>query len=379
MSNVVHPFTLAVPDSALADLRRRLEATRWPEKEPVSDWSQGVPLANLQALVDYWLTKYDWRRCEAMLNKFGQFKTEIDGLGIHFLHLRSPNANALPLVLSHGWPGSVIEFHKVLGPLTDPAAYGGDPADAFHVVAPSLPGFGFSDKPAETGWKVQRIGKAWHALMTRLGYTRYVAQGGDWGSVVTTAMGVQRPKGLEAIHVNLPLVMPEGPFENLTPAENDMLQSMLFYDAWDSGYSKQQSTCPQTIGYSLADSPTGLAGWIFEKFWRWTDCAGDPLNALSYDELIDNLMLYWLPNNGASSARIYWESFVGGLGAVELHIPTGVSVFPKEIYRAPRSWADRCMHNIIHWNELERGGHFAAFEQPDLFVQEVRDCFRQVR
>jgi len=379
MSDAVTPFTLSVPQAELDDLQARLSATRWPERETVDDWSQGAPLAHVKALVAHWRERYDWRRCEAMLNGFGQYRTEIDGLGIHFLHIRSPHANALPMVLTHGWPGSVIEFHKVIGPLTDPVKYGGEAEDAFDLVVPSLPGYGFSDKPARAGWSVGRIARAWATLMPRLGYTRYVAQGGDWGAAVTTSLGKLRPPELAAIHVNIPLVMPEGPYDNLSPAEAATLASMQLYDRWDAGYSKQQATRPQTLGYGLADSPTSQAAWIFEKFWSWMDCNGDPTNVLSYDELLDNIMLYWLPNNAASSARLYWESFEGGFAATKLELPVGCSIFPKEIYRAPRSWADRCMSNIIHWNELEHGGHFAAFEQPDLFVKELRDCFRKIR
>ncbi len=379
MTEAVTPFKIDISDDVLKDLQRRLDAVRWPEKELVEDWSQGVPLAEVQALVEYWRTRYDWRRCEAMLNGLDQFKTEIDGLNIHFIHVRSKNPNAMPLILSHGWPGSVIEFHKVIAPLTDPEAHGGDAADAFHVVIPSLPGFGFSDKPTRTGWNVQHIAKTWATLMNRLGYDRYVAQGGDWGAIITTEMGKARPEGLAAIHLNMPIVLPDGPYENLSQSEADMMEAIAYYDRWDSGYSKQQMSRPQTLGYGLADSPSGQAAWIYEKFWSWMDCSGDPLNAVSYDEVIDNIMLYWLPNAGASSARIYWESFEGIFAAAELDIPTGCSIYPKEIYRAPRSWAERCIHNLIYWNELDKGGHFAAFEQPALFVDELRNCFRSVR
>jgi pimeloyl-ACP methyl ester carboxylesterase len=379
MTDAIRPFIIDIQQEQLEDLRRRLDMTRWPEAETVHDWSQGVPLTEARKLVDYWRTTYDWRRCEASLNRYPQFLTEIDGLDIHFLHIRSPNPDAMPLILTHGWPGSVIEFLKCIAPLTDPASHGGNAADAFHLVIPSLPGYGFSAKPADTGWKVQRIARAWHTLMTRLGYNRYVAQGGDWGSAVTTAMGMQQPEGLAAIHINMPIVLPEGPYDNASPAELAMLEAMAYYARWDGGYSDQQASRPQTLGYGLADSPAGQAMWIYEKFWSWADCGGDPLNALTYDEMLDNIMLYWLPNTGASSARLYWESFHGGFGAAELHIPTGCSVFPKDIYAAPRSWAERCIHNLIHWNELEKGGHFAAFEQPELFVNEIRTAFRSIR
>lgn len=379
MSDAIKPFTIAIPQAQLDDLALRLGLTRWPDAEVVDDWSQGVPLAEMRKLVDYWQGQYDWRRCEALLNAYPQFTTEIDGVEIHFQHIRSPNPDAMPLLLTHGWPGSIIEFQKVIGPLSDPAAHGGDGADAFHLVIPSLPGYGFSGKPKETGWGVARIAKAWHQLMTRLGYGRYVAQGGDWGSAVTTAMGMQQPDGLAAIHVNMPIVMPEVLDENPSPAEQAMLEAMAYYARWDGGYSDQQASRPQTLGYGLADSPVGQAAWIYEKFWSWADCGGDPLNALTYDELLDNIMLYWLNNTGTSSARLYWESFHAGFFAKELHLPTACSVFPKDIYAAPKSWAERCMHNLIYWNELDSGGHFAAFEKPDLFTGELRKAFRSVR
>lgn len=379
MKDAISPFTIAIAEEQLEDLRRRLDMTRWPDAETVDDWSQGAPLAEIRKLVDYWRNDYDWRRCEAALNAHPQFHTAIDGVDIHFLHVRSPNPDAMPLILTHGWPGSVIEFMKCIGPLSDPAAHGGKAADAFHLVIPSLPGYGFSGKPTETGWTVPRIARAWHTLMGRLGYDRYVAQGGDWGAAVTTAMGMQRPQGLAAIHVNMPLVLPEGPYDDASPAERAMLEAMAHYARWDGGYSDQQSTRPQTLGYGLADSPAGQAAWIYEKFWSWADCDGDPLNALSHDEMLDNIMLYWLPNTGTSSARLYWESFDGGFGAAELHLPTACSIFPRDIYAAPRSWAERCIHDLIYWNELDKGGHFAAFEQPELFVEELRKAFVSIR
>jgi epoxide hydrolase len=379
MSEAIRRFTLRIEQAQLDDLQQRLERTRWPDAEAVHDWSQGAPLARVQDLVEYWRSRYDWRRCEATLNASGQCVTTIDGVDIHFLHVRSPQAGALPLLLTHGWPGSVIEFLKCIGPLTDPVAHGGDAADAFDVVIPSLPGYGFSGKPAQTGWGVKRIARAWHTLMQRLGYSRYVAQGGDWGAVITTAMGVERPPGLAGIHVNLPLVQPREPIVDPGPDEQRTLEQLKFYARWDSGYSIQQSTRPQTLGYGLADSPAGQAAWIYEKFHAWTDHAGTPESLLSYDELLDNIMLYWLPNAATSSARLYWESYRGAFWATELHLPAGCSVFPKDIYTAPRRWAQRCMHDLIHWNGLDRGGHFAAFEQPALFVRELRDCFRRLR
>jgi pimeloyl-ACP methyl ester carboxylesterase len=327
----------------------------------------------------YWAEKYDWREREARINAFPQFKTTIDGLGIHFLHVRSAEKNALPLLITHGWPGSIVEFLEAIPLLVDPAGHGGDARDAFHVVAPSLPGYGFSDKPASKGWNVEKIGGAWKQLMARLGYGRYVAQGGDWGSMVTTAVGVQDPEHCAAIHLNMPVAPPDPTtLASPTPQEQQALAALQHYSAWDSGYSKQQSTRPQTLGYGLADSPAGQAGWILEKFWAWTDSNGHPENVLSRDAMLDDIMLYWLPNAGASSARLYWESFQNpSLG--EVPVPTGCSIFPKEIIRSSRRWAEKRFKNLIYWNELSRGGHFAAFEQPELFVDEVRACFRKVR
>ncbi len=379
MSDAVTPFTLAVPQSELDDLNRRLDQTRWPEAQTVDDWSQGSPLAKVQALCAHWRSGYDWRACEARLNALGQFKTEIDGLGIHFLHVRSKVEGAMPLLITHGWPGSVMEFMKVIGPLTDPETHGGDPADAFHVIAPSLPGYGFSDRPTATGWGVPRIAGAWIQLMARLGYERWVAQGGDWGAGVTTAIGVARPPAVAAIHVNMPLVFPDAEdMKSLTPAEQASVASLAYYQDKDSGYSKQQATRPQSLGYGLVDSPAGQAAWIYEKMWAWTDNHGAPEDALTKDEMLDNIMLYWLPGTGASSARLYWESF-GAFGSTRLELPVGVSIYPKEIFRASRRWAEKHMSNIIHWNELPKGGHFAAWEQPELYVTEIRDCFRKVR
>ena len=380
MNDAIQPFTLAIPEAALKDLHRRLDHTRWPERETVTDWSQGAPLSQVQALCEYWRQGYDWRRCEVMLNETGQFRTKLDGLGIHFLHVKSPHPEALPLLITHGWPGSVLEFMKVIGPLTDPTAHGGQAGDAFHVVAPSLPGYGFSDKPMGSGWNVAKIAGAWIELMGRLGYARWVAQGGDWGAAVTTAIGAIRPPGCAAIHVNMPLVFPEpgDMVGELTPREQAALAAMAHYRDHDSGYSKQQSTRPQTVGYGLVDSPSGLAAWIYEKMWAWTDNQGMPEDALTRDEMLDNIMMYWLTAAGASSARLYWESFAS-FASVKLELPVGVSIYPKEIFRPTRRWAERQMSDIIHWNELDRGGHFAAWEQPDLHVREIRDCFRQVR
>lgn len=372
MSSSLQPFRVQVAQADLDDLHMRLARTRWPERETVNDWSQGVPLQAARELVDHWQHRYDWRRCEAALNRYEQFTTPIDDVSIHFLHVRSKHAGARPLLLTHGWPGAVLEFLDVIGPLTDPTAHGGTADDAFHLVIPTLPGFGFSGKPTTKGWSVPRIAQAWHELMTRLGYREYAAQGGDWGAAVTTALGALRPPGLQSIHVNMPLVLPRDPGSDHTPQEAAMLAAMQEYAEWDSGYSHQQSTRPQTLGYGLADSPVGQAMWIYEKFWRWTDCGGDPAGVLGLDRLLDIITLYWLTNSGASSARLYWESYKNGFFAVPLELPVGCSVFAKEIYRAPRSWAQRCMSQLIHWNELDKGGHFAAFEQPARFVSELR-------
>lgn len=373
----IRPFRIDIPQDALDDLNTRLARTRFPDRETPSDWTQGVPLAYMREIRDYWLERYDWRRAEARLNTFPQFMTTIDGLDIHFIHVRSPAPGARPLILTHGWPGSIVEFLEVIGPLADPAAHGADPADAFHVVCPALPGYGFSGKPTEPGWGVEKIADAWAQLMARLGYDSYFAQGGDWGSAVTTAIGIRDTAHCKAIHVNMVSARPD-PLDNLTELEQRGLAGMKHYQDWDSGYSKQQSTRPQTLGYGLADSPIGQAAWIIEKFWAWTDCAGHPENALTRDEMLDNIMLYWLTDSAASSARLYWQSF-GSFSAGEVTTPTGCSIFPKEIFVCSRRWAANRYRNIIYWNELDRGGHFAAFEQPELFVAELRNCFRLVR
>jgi pimeloyl-ACP methyl ester carboxylesterase len=375
----VRPFRIEIPEKDLDDLGQRLALTRLPEKETPDDWSQGVPLAYMREIVDYWQSDYDWRRAEEEINRFPQFTTELDGLNVHFIHVKSPEPNALPLVMTHGWPGSIVEFLKVIGPLADPASHGGDPADAFHVVCPALPGYGFSGKPITPGWGVEKIGSEWANLMARLGYESYVAQGGDWGSAVTTAIGMQDPDHCRAIHLNMVVAQPDpATMDDLTDLEKRGIAGMQHYQQWDSGYSKEQSTRPQTIGYSLVDSPVGQAAWIMEKFWAWTDCDGHPENALSRDEMLDNIMLYWLTASGASSARLYWESF-GSFSAGDVSVPTGCSIFPKEIFTCSRRWAEQRFKNIVYWNELDRGGHFAAFEQPELFVGELRNCFRQVR
>ena len=379
MGHQITPFRIDIPEATLDDLRQRLRLTRWPDPETVGDWSQGVPLGYLRELCAYWLERYDWRAAEARLNAFPQFRTELDGLDIHFLHVRSPQDGAQPLVMTHGWPGSVVEFHKVIGPLTDPVAYGGDAADAFHLVCPSLPGYGFSGKPASAGWGVERIADAWDELMRRLGYDRYGAQGGDWGAQVTTAIGLRHADRLTGVHVNMVTARPDpATMDSLTDQEKSALTSLKHYRDWDSGYSKQQSTRPQTVGYGLVDSPAALCAWIVEKFWSWTDNDGDPASALSFDEMLDNVMLYWLPGTGASSARLYWESFGKPLPG-QVTCPAGCSVFPKEIFRASRRWAEQLFTDLRYWNELDRGGHFAAFEQPELFTSEVRAAFAAFR
>ncbi|WP_158880386.1 epoxide hydrolase family protein [Amycolatopsis anabasis] len=384
--NEVVPFRIEVPEEDLRDLAGRLERTRWPEAETVADWSQGVPAAYLRELCAYWANGYDWRATEARLNALPQFRTELDGLRIHFLHLESPHPGALPLVLTHGWPGSILEFEKALGPLTDPVAHGGDAADAFHVVVPSLPGYGFSGKPGRPGWDVDRIARAWAELMDRLGYRRYGAQGGDWGTSITASLARQNPGPLAGIHLNPPLAPPDpATFDELTGPERAALADLERARKDGSGYAAQMSTRPQTIGYGLVDSPVALCAWIVEKFQAWADCAGHPEHAFTRDELLDNVTLYWLTGTGASAARLYWESFAQVSGwftesiVDTIAVPTGAAIFPKEIPRPSRRWAAKRFTDIRQWHELDRGGHFGAFEQPGLFVDEVRSFFRLVR
>ena len=379
----VTPFRIEITDAAMQDLAQRLALTRLPEAETPDDWSQGVPLAYAHELLTYWQDGYDWRTREAYYNRFDQFQAQIDGLNIHFIHQVSPHPQAKPLLITHGWPGSVVEFHKIIEPLVDPVAHGGDAADAFHVVCPSLPGYGFSDKPSQTGCGVEQIATMWDQLMRGLGYDAYFAQGGDWGSAVTTAIGLQNLGACQGIHVNMPNARAtKEALANPDDADERALAGAQYYQQWGAGYSKQQSTRPQTLGYGLVDSAMGQAMWIIEKFYEWTDCDGHPENVLSKDELLDNVMFYWWQGNGASSARLYWESFgtaFGGDGPKTVPIPTGCSIFPKEIVPTPRSWAEKRYTNIVYWNELDQGGHFAAFEQPGLFVDEVRACFRLMR
>ncbi|WP_422002137.1 epoxide hydrolase family protein [Reyranella sp.] len=378
--NDIRPFRIAVADEVLDDLRTRLRRTRWPERETVADWSQGAPLAWIQEVCRHWAEQYDWRRREAELNRFAQFVTPIDGLDIHFIHARSPHPGAMPLLITHGWPGSIVEFHKVIEPLVDPPAHGGEAADAFHVICPSLPGFGFSGKPATTGWGVDRIAATWARLMERLGYARYGAQGGDWGSAVTTAIGALDAAHCAGIHITLAMSARPNVVGEPTPEEVRALNGIKYYAERDSGYSKQQSTRPQTLAYGLTDSPAGQAAWILEKFWAWTDCDGHPETVLGRDELLDNVMLYWVTATAGSSARLYWESFGPDRRTRhQVDVPTGVAVFPKEIVTPVRKWMEGSFANISHWREMPKGGHFAAFEQPALFVEDVRRFFRTLR
>jgi pimeloyl-ACP methyl ester carboxylesterase len=380
--DTIEPLHLAVPEADLEDLRTRLRRTRWPEPATSPGWAQGVPLDRLRAVCTTWAEDYDWRRIEARLNAIGQFRTTIDGLDIHFLHARSPHPDALPVVMTHGWPGSVVEFVAVVDGLTRPE----DPADAFHLVCPSLPGYGFSDKPAATGWGVERTARAWATLMARLGYRRYGAQGSDWGTTVTTEIAKIDAEHLVGIHVIPPLVAPDRhPPGGLTDAERAALAKLDHHGAQDGGYSLLHRTKPQTIGYALTDSPAALCAWIYEKYASWMDCDGDPETVVTREALLDNVMLYWLPGTGASAARLYWESLqkvdavLSGETPDPVGVPTACSVFPAELQLSSRRWAERRFTDIRHWGEPPRGGHFAAFEQPAVFVGEMRAAFRALR
>ncbi len=377
----VTPFKVHAPQAALDDLKKRLASARWPNKEPVTDWSQGVPLAKAQALVEYWRTRYDWRRVESTLNGLPQFRTQIDGLGIYFIHVRSKHENALPIILTHGWPGSIIEFLQVIGPLTDPTAHGGKADEAFHVVIPSLPGFGFSDKPTEVGWGLPRIANAWAVLMARLGYSHYVAQGGDWGAGVTSWMAKQRVSGLTAVHLNLPILFPPPPPPpgGYTAAEQPALAQLGKYGSDGAAYGLIQGTRPQTLGYGLADSPVGQAMWIYEKFQAWSDNKRDPAEAISVDHMLDDISLYWLTDTAASSARLYFESWGKDFGRMPIDLPVAVSIFKGDFFTPPKVWGDQTYSKLFYWNEVPKGGHFAALEQPELFVDELRKSFAQVR
>jgi pimeloyl-ACP methyl ester carboxylesterase len=394
--SAVRPFHVEIPEEAIVDLQRRITAWRPPEREPVDDQSQGVQLATAQALAKYWATEYDWRRCEAKLNALPQFVTEIDGLDIHFIHVKSPHENALPVIVSHGWPGSIIEQVKIIEPLTNPTAHGGSAADAFDVVIPSLPGYGFSGKPAETGWDTERIARAWAVLMDRLGYDRYVAQGGDWGTAISAAMARQEPAGLLGIHVNFAQMMPlemllhirnqEPAPTGLSDAEKKAYEQVLF-NTFRRGYGVMMGTRPQTIGYLVADTPVGLATWLLDHdtityAHLAALFAGQPYGAITRDDVLDNTSLYWLTNTATSAARLYWQLGISGknfYAAADVSLPAAVTVFPDEYVQAPRSWTEHAYHNLIYFNEAERGGHFAAWEEPQIFTEELRAAFASLR
>jgi pimeloyl-ACP methyl ester carboxylesterase len=382
MTPVIEPFRIDVPQPALDDLRARLTHTRWPGKEPVSDWSQGVPLHQLRELCQYWAEGYDWRAAERRLNAIPQFRTEINGVVIHFLHVSSPNPSATPLVLTHGWPGSFLEFEQALAPLADPAAHGADACDAFHVVVPSLPGYAFSGTPATTGWDIHRIARAWCELMTRLGYPRFLAAGSDWGTSISTSIAMQHPDRLLGLHLVPPLVAPGHDVDDLTDAEQSALQDLDERARHGSGYSAMHGTRPQTIGYALLDSPAGLAAWIGEKLWTWTDQTS---GGLTRQQMLDNLSLYWLTGTAASSARLYWESidevatWFTSANDDMITVPTGCSVFPAEVPRPSRRWAELRFANIVHWSEPRLGGHFGAWEQPRPFIDDLRATARALK
>ncbi|MBB3087062.1 epoxide hydrolase family protein [Geodermatophilus sabuli] len=377
---VTRPFTVDVPDQAVEDLRRRLRDTRWPEPATVDDWSQGVPLGYLRDLCGYWAEEYDWRARQARFNAVPQVVTEIDGLPVHVLHVRSPRRDALPLVLTHGWPGSVAEFLDVLGPLTDPAAYGGDPADAFDVVVPSLPGFGWSGKPSSRGWGLERTADAWAALMTRLGYERFGAQGGDIGSFVSANLGARHPERVVGVHLNMVVTGPPAGRTEFTEREQRALDRERAFRAEGAAYNQQQRTRPQTLGYGLTDSPAGQCAWILEKFAAWSDCDDDPVAVLGADRVLDHVSTYWFTASATSSARMYWEMAQAPSGRTpSVPVPAGVSLFPHEIFQPPREWVQQQFPDLRLWHEHDRGGHFAAMEQPDLLVADVREFFRPLR
>ncbi len=378
-TTAIRPFTVAVADAEIDDLKQRLARTRWPDPETVTDWSQGVRLENARSLVDHWEREYDWRRFERELNGHPQFLTEIDGLDIHFIHVRSKHPGALPLILTHGWPSSVADFLDLIGPLTDPVAHGGAVEDSFDVVIPSLPGFGFSQKPTGTGWTVARTAAAWAQLMARLGYDRWVAQGGDWGAVVTTALGVMRPEGLLGIHLNTQYAFPAEIPESLSPDERRAVESLALYTGYLGGSNHLQATKPETVGIALADSPAGQAAWIYEKFQSKTDNAGLAEEAMGIDRILGTISLYWFTNSAASSARIYWENSAGSLAGPRIGLPVAVTVFPRDIPLLPRSWIEDTYTDLVHYGEADRGGHFAALEQPETLVREIRAGLRSLR
>jgi len=386
----IRPFHVEIPEDELAELRRRIGATRWPSQELVADRSQGVQLATLQALARYWTTDYDWRKTEAKLNALSQFTTEIDGVDIHFIHVSSRHQNALPLIMTHGWPGSVIELLEVVAPLTDPTAHGGRAEDAFHLVLPSIPGYGFSGEPTELGWGPSRVASAWAELMNRLGYTHYVAQGGDVGASITDAMGRQAPEGLIGIHMNLLVTALAGPQPAESEQERAAADALATFRASGFGYFLEQATRPQTIGYALLDSPVALAAWMLDhdtdSYYKISHAFvdGEPSGNLTPDHIIDNITLYWLTGTGASAARSYWESgraqaLAAGQAPPEVSIPVGFTTFPDEIFRAPRSWVEEGYPKLTYFNEVDRGGHFAAWEEPDLFTTEIRAAFKSLR
>lgn len=388
--DAIRPFKVAIPDADIVAMKRRIAETRWADSEPAPDDKQGVRRQTLEPLLRYWATSYDWRKVEAKLNALPMFLTDIEGLDIHFIHVHSRHENALPMVLTHGWPGSVIEFLKVIDPLTNPTAHGGSADEAFHLVIPSIPGFGFSTKPTKPGWGSDHIGRAWSVLMRRLGYDSYVSQGGDCGSVISQRMALQHVPGLLAIHLNMPAVVPADIARTLAagdpaPAtlsakERAAFDQLEAFYRDNSAYAAMMNTRPQTIGYSLVDSPAGMAAWMYEKIAQWTYSGGKPERVLTRDEIVDDIALYWLTGTGASAARIYWEDHSNNFNARGLiDLPVTVSVFPGEIFRAPKSWAERCYKNLVYFNEASNGGHFAAWEQPQIFTQEVRAAFRSFR
>jgi pimeloyl-ACP methyl ester carboxylesterase len=390
-TQAIRPFHANVPKAALVDLKKRIASTRWPERETVEDRSQGAQLARIQALAAYWGNGYDWRKTEARLNALPQFVTTIDGVDIHFIHVRSRHPNALPLIMTHGWPGSIFELLKTVGPLTDPTAHGGSAEDAFDVVLPSMPGYGFSGKPQGTGWNPDRIARAWDVLMKRLGYDHYVSQGGDWGAIVTDSLGRQAPPGLLGIHVNRvdkPSTLPpevsralrngEPAPSSLSEDEKAIYAELDAFNKTGAAYAAIMGTRPQTIGYSLDDSPVGLAAFIYDKFADWTFFRGEPEKALTREEMLDDITFYWFTNTGASSARLYWESTAAFM-PVNVSIPAAITVFPGEVYRPPRAWAERAYHKLIYYHAVEKGGHFAAWEQPELFAAELRAAFKPLR
>jgi pimeloyl-ACP methyl ester carboxylesterase len=389
----IRAFRIDVPQEEIDELRQRVRATRWPDKETVSDRSQGVQLAKLKPLVEYWANGYDWRKVEATLNAMPQFITQIDGLDIQFAHIRSPLKDALPLLMTHGWPGSIIELLKVIDPLTNPTVHGGRAEDAFHLVLPTMPGYGFSGKPTSTGWNPARMASAFHELMLRLDYPRYVSQGGDWGAIISELLALQSPEGLLGIHVNMPGTVPRDVLRhlrNFDPSPDELSERekiaydrLLHFYRDGFGYAAMMNQSPQTIGYALADSPVGMAAYYYDKFAEWTDSGGEPEKVLTADEMLDAISLYWLTNTGTSSSRSYWEGAQAGGGPFNAFdiptLPAAVTVFPAEIYRAPRSWGEKAFGNLIYWNEVDQGGHFAAWEQPRLFSEEVRAGFRSLR